>query len=87
MTTLVLEQDVVLRAEDDQARHPQKLGLEGKGGARGRLTLDDLIVGVWEGLAVRATVPCPVCQGRMIARERPDGSRHGVCRDCGTRLG
>ena len=31
----------------------------------GRLTLDELITGVWEGLAVRGAVECPVCASPM----------------------
>jgi len=53
-----------------------------------RLTLDDLIVGVWEGLSSHHTVTCPVCSGKMAPRygsgARPVGGR---CQRCGSTLG
>jgi DnaJ-class molecular chaperone len=53
-----------------------------------RLTLDDLITGVWEGLSSHHTVTCPVCGGKMAPRygsgARPVGGR---CQRCGSTLG
>jgi hypothetical protein len=52
----------------------------------GRLTLDDAIVGAWEGLAAQVVVGCPLCGGAL----RPDPSPEtvgGRCGDCGTALG
>ena len=53
-----------------------------------RLTLDQLIVGVWEGLSSHHTVTCPVCSGKMAPRygsgARPVGGR---CKRCGSTLG
>lgn len=53
-----------------------------------RLTLDDVITGVWEGLSSHHTVTCPVCSGKMTPRygsgARPVGGR---CKRCGTTLG
>ena len=53
-----------------------------------RLTLDDLVVGVWEGLSSHHTVTCPVCSGKMAPRygsgARPVGGR---CQRCGSTLG
>jgi hypothetical protein len=50
-------------------------------------TLDDLIVGVWEGLAAHATVACPACNAAMTPRysagPAPVGGR---CRSCGTTI-
>ena len=34
-------------------------------GAGGEPTLDDVLAGVWEGLAARATAACPICGERM----------------------
>ena len=55
---------------------------------RGRLTLDDVIVGAWEGLLAAHPVTCPICSGAMEPRPgsgpRPVGGR---CRDCATTLG
>jgi hypothetical protein len=56
-------------------------------GLGGEPTLDQLIAGVWEGLAAHAAVACPVCDGEMTAEDgagtRPAGGR---CRRCGTTL-
>jgi hypothetical protein len=53
----------------------------------GEPTLDDLIAGVWEGLAAHQVVECPVCRGEMdpeyAAHARPVG---GSCSACGTTL-
>jgi hypothetical protein len=53
-----------------------------------RPTLDDLLVGVWEGLSSHHTVTCPVCSGKMAPRygsgARPVGGR---CQRCGSTLG
>jgi DnaJ-class molecular chaperone len=53
-----------------------------------RLTLDDLVTGVWEGLSSHHTVTCPVCSGKMAPRygsgARPVG---GCCQRCGSTLG
>jgi hypothetical protein len=53
-----------------------------------RLTLDDVIVGVWEGLSSHHTVTCPVCSGKMTPRygsgARPVGGR---CKRCASSLG
>ena len=44
-------------------------------------TLDDAVVGAWEGLTAHVAIACPVCGGAM--RPRPDGGR---CEDCGASL-
>ncbi|MSX02582.1 MAG: hypothetical protein F2813_05405 [Actinobacteria bacterium] len=56
-------------------------------GARG-LTLDDLIVGVWEGLHADHSVACPVCGAAMMPRVRT-GPRPvaGKCDSCRSILG
>jgi hypothetical protein len=55
--------------------------------ARRRLTLDEVIVGVWEGLHADHTATCPICGGDMLPRHgsgpRPVGGR---CHDCGTTI-
>ena len=45
-------------------------------GLGGEPTLDQLITGVWEGLAAHAAVRCPVCEGEM----RPEYGRARRCR-------
>jgi hypothetical protein len=51
-------------------------------------TLDDLVVGVWEGLAAHRTVACLACGEAMSPRYSagpvPVGGR---CRSCGTTIG
>jgi hypothetical protein len=61
---------------------------EHAGGLGGRLTLDEAIVGAWEGLAARAVVPCPLCGGALEPRPSAHAAAHagGRCRDCGTTL-
>jgi hypothetical protein len=50
----------------------------------GGLTLDDLLVGVWEGLSAHRTVACPACGEAMTPRygagSAPVGGRCGGCR-------
>jgi hypothetical protein len=59
-----------------------------RGGETPRRTLDDVVVGVWEGLCSHHTVTCPVCSGKMVPRygsgARPVGGR---CKRCGSTLG
>jgi hypothetical protein len=55
------------------------------GGLSGGLTLDDAIVGVWEGLAAQVVVACPVCDGALRPRAAPD-IVGGCCEDCGASL-
>ena len=55
----------------------------------GEPTLDEVIVGVWEGLAARRPVECPVCDGAMRPVRRSAGSRGvavGRCDSCGTAI-
>jgi hypothetical protein len=53
----------------------------------GEPTLDELLTGVWEGLAAHRSVLCPVCSGEMTpqygASVRPVGGR---CQRCHTAL-
>ncbi|HTD58825.1 MAG TPA: hypothetical protein VK672_08015 [Solirubrobacteraceae bacterium] len=90
MTTLLLERSPTLDEGFEQEAR-RRLGgapLSGTAGAHGRLTLDDLITGVWEGLAVRGTVNCPVCASAMVLRlpSHGDDAPMGTCLDCGSRL-
>jgi hypothetical protein len=52
---------------------------------RGRVTLDDVVVGAWAALLGRRPAGCPVCGAQMEALE-PSGGRTagGRCGDCGT---
>jgi hypothetical protein len=49
----------------------------------GEATLDDLLVGAWEGLSARRSVACPVCSAAMAPRV---GAAGGACGDCGSQL-
>jgi hypothetical protein len=53
----------------------------------GEPTLDEVIVGVWEGLAAHCVVECPVCRDEIGpeygAHARPIGGR---CAGCGSVL-
>jgi hypothetical protein len=53
----------------------------------GEPTLDELIAGVWEGLAAHEGVECPVCGEEMAPQyaqhARPIGGR---CESCGSTL-
>jgi len=58
---------------------------ERDGGLSGRPTLDDAIVGAWEGLAARVVVACPLCGGALQPHASP-GAAGGCCDGCGTTL-
>ena len=66
------------------ARVPQEAASERRGGTPtgGRLTLGQLLDGVWEGLSAGGEAACPVCRGRIVARVRAAAR----CEDCGTTL-
>ena len=53
---------------------------------RGGPTLDDLITGVWEGLAVHSLAGCPACGGAMSRHASGPGTLAGVCEDCSSEL-
>ena len=90
----------VLMAERIE-RPPSLFGLDGAeasppvagGAARepdgdlgGGLTLDEAIVGVWEGLVAQVVVACPVCAGPLRPAAAPDAVA-GRCGGCGATLG
>jgi hypothetical protein len=88
--TLLLERSPAL---DEGFERDARRGLDGAlvGGdtaMHDRLTLDDLIISVWEGLAVRDAVNCPVCASPMAMRSPGgcDGPLEGICESCGSRL-
>ncbi len=51
--------------------------------AGGRLTLGQVLDGVWEGLHAGGAAECPICRGSMGAAGDTGAAR---CRDCGTAL-
>lgn len=85
MSTLLLEvpliKDLFHGEADQQTLVASPLNrIDGYGG----LTLDDVITGVWEGLASGKTVRCPACGG--IMRSRPGAPEIADCSDCGACL-
>jgi hypothetical protein len=53
----------------------------------GGLTLDALMLGVWDGLASDAIVECPVCAGSMAPRQSAGaGVVGGRCSHCASTL-
>lgn len=51
-------------------------------------TLDDFVVGAWEGLLAGAPAECPVCATPMAARQSAGaGVVGGRCGGCGSTLG
>jgi hypothetical protein len=67
---------------------PDSACAPGRAGTYDGLTLDDLVTGAWEGLVVRATVPCPVCAGPMTSSVDGINTQTpiGACPSCGSRL-
>ncbi|MFY9580046.1 MAG: hypothetical protein WAQ33_12045 [Gaiellaceae bacterium] len=66
----------------DPIERPRTLfgdGEEDGGVVGGGHTLDEAIVGAWEGLVAHLAVACPLCGGTM----RPPSGR---CEGCGTTL-
>jgi hypothetical protein len=90
MTTLLLERSPVLEEgfERDMRRRLDGALVSGRTDVHGRLTLDDLITSVWEGLAVRETVGCPVCASPMTSSSPTSCGAlpTGACLGCGSRL-
>ena len=91
MTTLLLERSPVVGESFEYATPRRRLDgarLTGEADANRRLTLDELITGVWEGLAVRGAVECPVCASPMALSSRCDSGdqQMGFCLDCGSEL-
>jgi hypothetical protein len=70
--------DPVEVVADDEAGMHESASHRGGG-----LTLDDLVVGVWEGLSAHRTVACPACGAAMTPRygagPAPVGGRCGGC--------
>ena len=88
MSTLLLER---AQTFDEGFECDARLRLDdapyvGMADAHGRLTLDELITGVWEGLAVRGAVECPVCASSMSLGSHEDDQRAGSCLGCGSKL-
>ncbi len=97
MSTLLLERPPVFAHDfgrdlcyphDPRDRSTDSACTSERNGAYDRLTLDDLVTGVWEGLAVRATVSCPVCAGPMASGSGETGAETpmGACLSCGSQL-
>ncbi|HEX4116581.1 MAG TPA: hypothetical protein VHY18_11985 [Solirubrobacteraceae bacterium] len=91
MSTSLLERSPALDEGGDERNTSLRLDgslFVGMSGAHGRLTLDELITGVWEGLAVHGSVDCPVCTSPMVpsSHDDGDGRQTGSCLGCGSKL-
>ena len=67
---------------------PQRLGSAGvrrptESSGGGRLTLEQRLDSVWEGLFADGAAECPMCHGRIA---RVAGAPAPRCDDCGTSL-
>ena len=65
--------------------------VEARGGVGGEPTLDELIVGAWEGLTAQAVAACPVCDAGVMRPVYADAGAAslpvaGRCTTCGTTL-
>jgi hypothetical protein len=67
---------------------PWSLTTEAVGGG-GRASLEEVLSGVWEGLAAHRTVSCPVCGGEVAPRYGAAGVAPvgGRCTSCRSTLG
>lgn len=93
MSTLLLERPPAVAHDFDRdprglRDRPHSVCGPKRVGAHDRLTLDDLVTSVWEGLVVRATALCPVCAGPMTSAADGIGveAPTGACLSCGSRL-
>ena len=67
---------------------PPKLGSAGvrrptESSGGGRLTLEQRLDSVWEGLCADGAAECPICRGRVT---HVAGAAAAQCGDCGTSL-
>jgi DnaJ-class molecular chaperone len=79
-------EDTGSRPEDDAGRWLAAAGFadqqpDGFASRDARLTLEERISSVWEGLSSTGTADCPVCRGTL---ER--AGHRGVCTSCGSSL-
>jgi hypothetical protein len=90
MPTLLLERAPALGEglEHEPRRGLGDAGATGQTAAHGRLTRDEVITSVGEGLAVRGAVSCPVCAGPMVSHafDSDGDGLTGACIGCGARL-
>ena len=67
-------------APDGDAMRRRLAGHPARPVGGGRLTLEQRLDSVWEGLRADGATECPVCDGRM------EGSSPARCHDCGSEL-
>ena len=76
------------RREAREAATARRAG-QAHGGVGGEPTLDEVLLGAWEGLIAQAAVQCPVCEGtlRPVFGEGPaEAVVEGHCDRCATTL-
>ncbi len=85
--TLDLQLDFWTAPEPPPADMPDVAAVVRDQPVGGERTLEELILGAWEGLAAHHSIHCPVCGGVMA----PEYGAHtrpvmAGCRDCGSWL-
>ena len=88
MTALALDMQLDFWSSSEPGpEEPAEAALLREPPVGGEHTLEDLILGAWEGLAAHHAVHCPLCQGEMAPQYGPHAQPvGGRCEDCGTRL-
>ncbi len=85
--TLDMQLDFWTTPEPEPADQPALAAVVRDQRVGGERTLEDLILGAWEGLAAHHSIDCPVCGGVMApeygAHSRPV---RATCGQCGSRL-
>jgi hypothetical protein len=74
------ESSALRGAPDGDAMRRRLAGHPARPVGGGRLTLEQRLDSVWEGLRADGATECPVCDGRM------EGSSPARCHDCGSEL-
>ena len=80
--SLRLVPDAPAPVRREPARAPETFDLRPEPAGGGRLTLEQRLDGVWEGLLAAGAAECPLCTERMGVRQ--DGVAE--CRSCASTL-
>jgi hypothetical protein len=90
MASTLFDQPMTAAGQDQVALRPKLSSVAARGGPAARQrTLDELIVGAWEGLTARGITECPVCGGGMQLDRYEAARTHrcvAACGNCGTEL-
>jgi hypothetical protein len=90
MTTLTLDTDQASLLDTERPAPAPAAGRAASrpaSAARAGRSLDDLVAGAWETLAVTQTAHCPFCGGDLVPRfGAGPHAVAGACRSCGAEL-